>query len=385
MSESFKLYSWSVSLYSARARAYLIKQGIKFDDISPASKEYNSIIRPAIGRWIIPVMTTPDGEIVQDGIDIIDWFESRQLAPLPAYPTTPRQLITALVMDMFGGEGLLRPAMHYRWNFDADNLSFITQQFGLFALPHLPPAERADMALHASNRMRKAAVSFGVTPETAPAIEAAYLETLGELNDHFSAYPYLLGGVPSVGDYGLFASLFAHLGRDPHPLRLMQERAPMVFRWTERMRNPSADMVEFFESEQCYLLDDMVPPTAEILLKRVATDYLPEIEAMVRYHNDWLKVNEVRAGDIVGGTGMARGIGFCAFDWRDVNVNAVVMPYRVFMLQRIQDAYDALDKNARVNVDALLASTNLTEIVTTRCIRRVERADNREIWGDLNN
>ncbi|HCD17315.1 MAG TPA: glutathione S-transferase, partial [Rhodobiaceae bacterium] len=150
MTDRFKLYTWSVSLYSGKARAYLIKQHIDFDDISPASPEYDADIRPQIGRWIIPVMVTPQGEIVQDGTDIIDWFEARNMARLPAYPKTPRQLITALIMELFGGEGLLRPAMHYRWNFDDDNLDFILQQFGLFALPQVPPAERRDMALHAA-------------------------------------------------------------------------------------------------------------------------------------------------------------------------------------------------------------------------------------------
>ena len=119
-------------------------------------------------------MATPDGEIVQDGTDIIDWFESRDMAKTPAYPKSPRHLISSLIMEMFGGEGLLRPAMHYRWNFDEDNLDFILQQFGLFAMPHLPPEERRDMALHAAGRMRGAATAFGVTPELAPHIEAAY-------------------------------------------------------------------------------------------------------------------------------------------------------------------------------------------------------------------
>ena len=160
MTDKFKFYSWSVSLYSGKARAYLIKQHIDFDDISPADPHYDAHIRPAIGRWIIPVMETPQGEIVQDGVDIIDWFESRNLARRPAYPETPKHLITSLIMEIFGGEGMLRPAMHYRWNFDDDNLDFILQQFGLFAMPHLPVEERRDMALHAANRMRKAAVQF---------------------------------------------------------------------------------------------------------------------------------------------------------------------------------------------------------------------------------
>ena len=33
---------------------------------------------------------------------------------------------------------------------------------------------------------------------------------MAELDAHFAAQPYLLGGAPTIGDYGLFASLYAH-------------------------------------------------------------------------------------------------------------------------------------------------------------------------------
>lgn len=381
MTDKFKFYSWSVSLYSGKARAYLIKQHIDFDDISPADPHYDTVIRPAIGRWIIPVMETPDDEIVQDGVDIIDWFESRDMARLPAYPKTPRHLIASLIMEIFGGEGMLRPAMHYRWNFDEDNLDFILQQFGLFALPQVPPAERRDMAMHAAGRMRKAAVMFGVTPDTAPHIEAAYEETMAELDAHFAAHPYLLGGAPTIGDYGLFASLYAHLGRDPHPLRMMQERGQMLFRWTERMRNPSSDMVEFIGRDESLLDGDTIPDTLKTLLRRVASDYLPEIEAMIAMSNDWLSEHQPATNEVVGGESLGRGIGMCEFQWRGQSVNAMVMPYRIFMLQRLQDAYDGLDEAGQKTVDALLTETGLSRMMTTRSTRRVERLNHREIWA----
>jgi hypothetical protein len=283
-------------------------------------------------------------------------------------------------MEFFGGEGLLRPAMHYRWNFDDDNLDFILQQFGLFALPQVAPEERGEMALHAAGRMRKAAVMFGVTPETAPQIEAAYEETLAELDAHFTSQPYLLGGAPTIGDYGLFAALFAHLGRDPHPLRMMQEKAQMLFRWTERMRNPSADMVEFLGRDESLLAQDAIPDTLKVLLRRVAADYLPEVEAMIAMSNDWLAEHRPAKNEMVGGESLGRGIGMCQFAWRGVDINAVVMPYRIFMLQRIQDAYDKLGAADQKQVDALLAETGLEAMLTARCDRRVERQNHREVW-----
>ena len=160
----------------------------------------------------------------------------------------------------------------------------------------------------------------------------------------------------------------------------MQNRAQMLLRWTERMRNPSSDMVEFIGRDEGLLGDDAVPDTLKTLLRRVASDYLPEIEAMIAMSNEWLNENQPEANEVVGGESLGRGIGMCQFDWRGETVSAIVMPYRIFMLQRIQDAYDALDDAGGEAVDALLAETGLSRIITTRCTRRVERVNHREVW-----
>jgi len=43
----------------------------------------------------------------------------------PLYPEDPVIKAISLLFELFGNEGLLRPAMHYRWNFDDDNLDFL--------------------------------------------------------------------------------------------------------------------------------------------------------------------------------------------------------------------------------------------------------------------
>ena len=72
---TYTLYGAPVSLYTGKARSYLRKQGIDFVEMSPGSERYLNEIVPKVGRWIIPCMETPDGEIIQDGVDIIDHFE----------------------------------------------------------------------------------------------------------------------------------------------------------------------------------------------------------------------------------------------------------------------------------------------------------------------
>ena len=93
------------------------------------------------------------------------------------------------IFELFGGEGLLRPAMHYRWNFDDQNLDFLNSEFSLL----VPPGGHDEGAFaHNSGRMRKAAVNFGVTPDSVPLIEAAFEEWLDLFSAHLEHHPYLL-------------------------------------------------------------------------------------------------------------------------------------------------------------------------------------------------
>ena len=60
---------------------------------------------------------------------------------------------------------------------------------------------------------RSATRKFGVNPETYEVIESLYADLLAAFDLHFSACPYLLGGRPCLGDFGLIIFLHAHLGR----------------------------------------------------------------------------------------------------------------------------------------------------------------------------
>ena len=55
--------------------------------------------------------------------------------------------------------------MHYRWNFDEQNLAFLTSEFALADAAGTCTAEQAEQGfLHSSGRMRKAAVVSGSPP-----------------------------------------------------------------------------------------------------------------------------------------------------------------------------------------------------------------------------
>ncbi len=203
--EPYVLYGMPASLYTAKARSYLRKRRIEHIERVAGEPRYTAEVVPRIGRWIIPVLQTPEGELIQDTVDIIDHFETGVPPERSAYPATPLHRCVAHVLELFGGEGLLRPAMHYRWDFDETNLEFVSRDFGLALAPAGTEEERARIFAAASERMRRATRSVGVTDETATAIERSYERFLDLLDAHLATAPYLLGGRPTIGDFAFIA------------------------------------------------------------------------------------------------------------------------------------------------------------------------------------
>ena len=144
------LYGTPLSLYTGRARSYLIKAGLAYHETTPTSLHYRDNVVPrAGGRQGMPTIETADGEVIRDGAAIIDHYEA--LAGHPFSPTTPRQSILSRLFDVIGAEGLLRPAMHYGWNFPETNLEFLKFHFQT-VMPPGPDREAAAEA--AADRMR---------------------------------------------------------------------------------------------------------------------------------------------------------------------------------------------------------------------------------------
>ena len=113
----------------------------------------------------------------------------------------------------------------------------------------------------------------GITPQTIPAIEAAYEELLEALDVHFQNYPYVMGWRVSIADLGLIAPMYAHLGRDPYPTALMKKRAPNVARWVERMQLPNTPDGEYAAHVADWLPDDAIPATLEPVLALLFKDW----------------------------------------------------------------------------------------------------------------
>ena len=366
------LYGAPFSLYTGRARSYFIKAGIDYREEPHASAHfYESVLPKAGGRRGIPTIEFPEGRVIRDGVAIIDHFESLNGGVFS--PSTPRQRIVSRLLDAIGAEGLLRPCMHYRWNFDQDHDEFLRFHFRT-----IYSGDDADRAAAERRQFIKEVVNpaWGVTPENHELIERLHLGTLQTLNAHFSDHPYFLGGKPCIGDFGMMAPLYGHLGRDPKPLSLMQTHAVRLFRWVERMNRPEPDVGEFANKDYAYLGNDEVPGTLVAALKHFAIDFVPESRAACNHINQWLDENKGTPAL----TEVERGLGNCEFEVDGIRISAMAQPFRFYVLSRMQDEYDALNEKDRQDVDSLLAACNMRELLELRLARAIGRHNNLEVW-----
>ena len=369
-----RLYAMTHSLYSGRARSYLIKHGIPFEELSTGHESFKAEVLPKGKLPTIPTLVTPEGEVIRDGAAIIEHFEAAN--GRPSLPLGAKQQIISALFDVIGTDGLLRPAMHYRWNFPEDNLAFVRYHF-LHSQRDTPAREEKTEAM--MDRMRHAAMVFGVTDESQAVVEALYLELLDTLNAHFEAHPYLLGAKPCIGDFGLIAPLYAHLGRDPYPARLMQQRATSVFRWVERMNRQDDDYPEWFNPAAGLVEEDQIPASLIAVLRVLSEDFVPETLAAAECINTWLEENQPEAGTPAVGR-LAAAPGMAKFEIRGQSINAIAQPHRFYLLQRVQDIYRSLSGEDRLSVDSLLAECGMTPVITSALSRRIVRSDNLEVW-----
>ena len=139
---SGKYIHWGAhcSLYTGKTRAYLIKKGIDHVEINPSHPHFLEKIVPTVGYFTVPVLETAGGDIIQGSTEIIEYLESRHPAPA-MIPGDKVLCAIALLIHNYGTDGLLTPAMHYRWSYKEANYGFIIDEFTRILLP---PEQRED-------------------------------------------------------------------------------------------------------------------------------------------------------------------------------------------------------------------------------------------------
>ncbi len=360
------LIAAEVSLYSGKARSYLRYKQIPFEEIRCTRKVIDSVVFPRTGLRMIPVLISDDDVAVQDTTAIIDFLEAR-VATRSVYPSSPCQHLAALLLEVYGDEWLLLPAMHYRWHYKRANLPLILREFGEMIAPGMPrPVQMAAGLPLAAYFGGGYGPVLGVSRGNRQAIEDWYEAFLRAFDAHLAVHPYLLGGRPSIGDFGLMGPLYAHLYRDPYPGRLMRRIAPRVARWVERMNESPTTIGDWCP-------DDEVPPTLDPIFRMLFGEMWPMIEQTVALVREWVREHP-------GRDRLSRFVGRHAFSIGGSSASRQAQSFTQWMVQRPLGYYRELPPDSRDGVDSWLARVGGDDAMQLNVPVWLERRDDNRLY-----
>jgi glutathione S-transferase len=358
------LYGVEISYFTGKARSYLRWKGVGFEERPSDAAFYKEICVPRIGYPMIPLLITPEDEPIQDTTLIMDHFEANKSDP-SFTPVTPVQNLVSLLMELYADDWLLMPAMHYRWEYDADTTML---EFGMNLAPGEPIEVQREVGEKRAGPFRGALPFLGIHDHNKHLVEKSYLELLADLETHFQQHDFLLGDRPCIGDFGLIGALYAHLYRDATAGALMRQEALSVARYVERMMWPSG------VTPGEYLSDDEIPDTLLPILQRMMREHLPPLVDTIEKLTAWKQDNP--------DTDIPRAIGFHDFELEDVTAPRAIRTYSAWMLGRAKNHYDGLTPDDKSAADNLLAQAGGNAFGKIDITAPVKLEDYRLQWAD---
>lgn len=362
----YQLIAAEVSLYSGKARAYLRYKGVSFEEILCTRSVINEVVRPKTGLAMVPVLLLPNGDAVQDTTAIIDAIETRH-PTRSVRPTTPVLALASKLLELYGDEWLVMPAMHYRWHYKR-NMPLILREFGQLVAPRVPklltPLVGLPLALYFGGGYGRA---LGISKRNRAAIERSYEAFLHDFDAHLAEHPFLLGDRPSEGDFGFMGPLYAHLYRDPAPGALMKRIAPRVAKWVERMNAPT-DVDQ--EDARGFSPDDEVPASLDPIFARLFAEHWPVVADTVRAVDRWVGENPKKER-------VARFVGNHEFEVEGVRHPRWIQSFTQWMAQRPLEAYAGLGAEDKARADVWLERVGGLAAMQLKVPTSVRRVKNR--------
>jgi len=264
MADNYRIIGAEMSPYSVKVRSYFRYKAIPHQWVlrSAASQaEFEKYARMPI----IPLVVTPEGTGIQDSTPIIEAME--KLYPVPSiHPDHAVAGFISALIEEFGDEWGNKWMFHYRWAREVDQISSAGRLARMRA-PNASEQEHEVLAAKIRTRMVDRVWFVGSNPVTAPQIEASFLDMLALLERHLSTRPYLFGGRPAFGDFGLWGQIY-EMWTDPTAGALIGGGAPHVLDWVHRMLWPKAEGI--FETWPA-----LAPTLMPILTTQVGQQFMP--------------------------------------------------------------------------------------------------------------
>jgi glutathione S-transferase len=264
MADGYRIFGAEMSPYSVKVRSYFRYKAIPHQWIlrnADSQAEYEKHAKVPI----IPLVVTPEAKGIQDSTPIIEAME--KLFPEPSInPDDPVANFISALIEEFGDEWGNKWMFHYRWAREVDQIS----SAGRIARMRGPKAGEQEHEAFAGKvraRMVDRVWFVGSNAVTAPQIEAGFLDMLGLLDNHLASRPYLFGGRPAFGDFGLWGQIY-QMWTDPTAGAIIGGGAPHVLDWVHRMLWPKAESK--FET-----WSTLEPSLMPILTRQVGAQFMP--------------------------------------------------------------------------------------------------------------
>lgn len=264
MALGYRIYGSEMSPYSVKVRSYFRYKAMPHTWLIRNADTQADYQRHA-KLPIIPLVLTPEDVALQDSTPIIERLESRHPDP-SIHPSDPAVSFLSALIEEFGDEWGNKWMFHYRWAREVDQVSAA----GRIARSMMPAADEetsAAVAAQVRARMVDRVWFVGSSTQTAPQIEASFGEVLTLLDAHLATRPYLFGGRPAFGDFGLWGQLY-EAWTDPTAGALIEGRALHVLEWVQRMLWPRTEGP--FESWEA-----LAPTFLPVLERSVGGLFLP--------------------------------------------------------------------------------------------------------------
>jgi len=409
----YRLFSWEHSYFSGKARAYLrfkeragsLPPG--WEDILATRELVAGLLVPRSGTGAIPQLETPAGDWVQDSSEIIDHVEAAhpEVPVVPSAGAAPRQCLVSYLLELLADEWMIVPAFWERWYFSEDgrepsHRSYNEQNWGVIVAAGEPgDVRRAAGAqlfeeLFGISHSRQdpkgtyaGLVHLGCDARTEKAWQASQHRLLGMLERHFAQHDYVLGGRPSLGDFGLLGPLYAHVYRDAVSGFALRVFFPITTEWVERTNGECAINARQW-GQKLYSLDakgglvgrpatshggewlgeDAIPETLVPVLGVFFEEMWPVLASSMEKLTDFIASGDHTPGDPLPGGSFTATSGFEALQTGDgplthefeiggIRARRMVVPYQVWMLQRLERVLGACTARpeGRAAVEALLA------------------------------
>ncbi|WP_169545911.1 glutathione S-transferase family protein [Sneathiella aquimaris] len=260
--DKYIIYGSEYSPFSVKVRSYLRYKNIDHE-WRPRTQDNFDEFQALAKLPLIPLVQCPDGTVLQDSTPIIEKLEERH-PDKPIIPDSPEMAFISSMLEEYADEWGNKPMFHYRWWRDEDQIA-VSKGLADNIAPNAVEEDRQKLADQLRKRMVPRLSFVGSSEQNKDLIERSLKEALLLLEKHLDGRAFVLGGHPTLADFGLFCQLYG-CTQQPTTLEIMTA-FPNILDWINRMLDPKAEgELEPWERLQSTLQPFIVSQVRELYL-----------------------------------------------------------------------------------------------------------------------